>query len=870
MLAAFVSTYRHGLKHGPKLRPFHMNSSMLSWRPARLVLAGLVGWLASPTLAVDAADREPVIKEIDLLHFCHTDFGFTDHPLVARELHQRYLDIAVEAILATSNGPEEKKFYWTAETATAVDDWWQGATPERRQDFLRALKSGQLDLGALPLNQAPFLNAAQWQRMVHWLPVELWEQARPTVAIQNDVNGFPRAGALALLDRGVRSLLMGINDDSGGAPFQRPSAFWWKMPDGRRLFVWLNAHYGAGFEFFEPGEWRRGPVPSASDARFRPPRASDVLRTDEAALRAAQRHCVARLRELEQNGYEHELLTISITSQWRMDNDPPFPPLAEFVAAWNRLGLKPALRLTTASATMKRLEAMMGKTAPEHEGEWTDWWANGIASGPREVAASRAAKRWLAAAQSPLWGPPDTTTRRTLDVLYRDLCLFDEHTWGSSWSVAQPYSLDTQGQFNEKGALAYRPMARAEWLLSQRARTRLQSEGEGMIVANAAPAPFSGWVRTPAVSLRGDFQSVEDAATGEKLPLHFEPGFQAWARPQSPEQLSRQNTAAVFPDKLPRRTASFWVEKLEGNSFRKFQLDAQAVSEPKRDGSAKPTVDLDERGWPKSARWPGMKQPLFTEGLADFLAVSVEGFAPRWVIMDINNERDPQRRELLRRERLAEVWAVADGQCTAQETPHTLRYEQGLRHPRLAWATRELELWKREPRARVRLRFFRLSSEAPEIFLAAFTLPTGSALPRLSNGGQPFVPFRDQLRGTCRDYFALDGWAHYATPDGHWLWVTRDAAMVTFGGSQVLARRTEPPAEPNRLLAVLFNNFWYTNFAADEHGAMEFQFDLVWRGPTAGALSAESLAEALVSEPFVMLNPAGAEDPLLMKHLFRP
>ena len=54
-------------------------------------------------------------------------------------------------------------------------------------------------------------------------------------------------------------------------------------------------------------------------------------------------------------------------------------------------------------------------------------------------------------------------------------------------SVAQPYSLDAQGQFNEKARLAWRPMALAEWLLGQRARTRLVREGEGLWLANPAP-----------------------------------------------------------------------------------------------------------------------------------------------------------------------------------------------------------------------------------------------------------------------------------------------------------------------------------------------------------------------------------------------
>lgn len=76
---------------------------------------------------------------------------------------------------------------------------------------------------SLACNNRPFMNAAQWQTMVRWLPEELWRQVDPKVAIQNDVNEMPRAGALALLDLGGRYLLTGSNKDSGGVPFPPPS-----------------------------------------------------------------------------------------------------------------------------------------------------------------------------------------------------------------------------------------------------------------------------------------------------------------------------------------------------------------------------------------------------------------------------------------------------------------------------------------------------------------------------------------------------------------------------------------------------------------------------------------------------------------------
>jgi hypothetical protein len=114
----------------------------------------------------------------------------------------------------------------------------------------------------------------------------------------------------------------------------------------------------------------------------------------------------------------------------------------------------------------------------------------------------------------------------------------------------------------------------------------------------------------------------------------------------------------------------------------------------------------------------------------------------------------------------------------------------------------------------------------------------------------------------------MDGWADYTTPQGRWLWVSRDVPLVTFGSSPTLALRQAPPKDAHRLVAMLFNNVWYTNFAADEHGIMEFQFDLVWRQEITGPV--RDLADALVTEPVVLINPAAREDPRVLRHLFRP
>ncbi len=217
-------------------------------------------------------------------------------------------------------------------------------------------------------------------------------------------------------------------------------------------------------------------------------------------------------------------------------------------------------------------------------------------------------------------------------------------------------------------------MAHAEWLLSQRIRTRLLNEGEGLFLANPGRAPFSGWVRLNATSLRGDFQSLEPPGQSERWPLYFDPGLGPWHRPGQPEDLTPENAAATHADNVPRRVARFWIEHLPGESVLRLTFSPQAAPPPP--SSDGPVVRTDANGWPATARWPAMDKPLFLPGFGDFLAVQVNAFAPRWALLDIAYAGSAEQRDRLRRERLVGVWATPEGAATVEETPHTVRYTQ--------------------------------------------------------------------------------------------------------------------------------------------------------------------------------------------------
>jgi hypothetical protein len=732
----------------------------------------LSGIAAASGVSRAVAQAGSKIRHIDIVHHTHLDIGYTATPTVVRDDQVRYIDMAIDCCHA------DPQFRWTVETLVELDDWYRVASPARRAALQSLVSAGAMDVMALPFNQTAFLNAMQWREMFQWIPEPLWRSLRIRAAMQNDVNGFPRAGATGLLDRGIGHLLMGINADSGGPPFRRPDAFWWKMPDGRRLFVWLGEHYGSVMNYLAPA--REG-------VRYK---------TDEVSLRAAHAKLTERTRTIESEGYAFDSLILTHTHPQRYDNGHAYPSLAPFIAAWNHLELLPKLRLATGTDAVLRMEKKVGAAIPTLEGEWTDWWANGDASGPREVAASRVAKRALIAATSPVFGPMPSKGSAAVHGVLRDLCLFDEHTWGASSSISAPYSLRTIGQYVEKSELAYRPMGAADAVLQRRVRARVDPMPDGVYAVNPSMVEVSGWANTK------------------------------------------------------------WVEKLPPASV----TPVRAESAPPV--SAAPDIGMDETKWPATVKWPGMAQPLFNGDCGAFVAVGVVPPADRRTITQLHAKFDAEKR----RKSFQETSATY-AEANRTETPHTVKFVQDIRHARLGPSKRVVELWKREPRVRVTATLDRLPSTAPEVLFLSFELPSGLPLPQFSMGGVPFTPYRDQLRGTCKDYFVIDGWADYATPEGHWLWVTRDAPLVAIGGPHVVERHQEEPAATHRILAMIFDNCWHTNFVADSHGMMEFQFDLAWRRTLE---KPEALAEALSTDPILVTNKSPREETPVLERFYRP
>ena len=124
--------------------------------------------------------------------------------------------------------------------------------------------------------------------------------------------------------------------------------------------------------------------------------------------------------------------------------------------------------------------------------------------------------------------------------------MFDEHSWGSFRSAAYPWSPEAQGQFFDKASHAYRALAHAELLLSDRVRDSF-SDGNGITVFNPSKLPVSETISFPYEIFRGDCEAL--LSGGEEFPIELVSGENNFTEPESEDDFSKENITRLFIDR---------------------------------------------------------------------------------------------------------------------------------------------------------------------------------------------------------------------------------------------------------------------------------------------------------------------------------
>jgi len=188
------------------------------------------------------------MKTLYLVPHSHTDIGYSHDPIVAVELHDRFIDRAIRLCEETRDLPEGERFRWTVECFFSALHWWEHRADADRDRLRQCLSRGEIDIGARYLNgtetYSPEDIAWEMEKLSH---VRSVTGGALSCAMQNDVNGFPLAFARPLADNKVGAILMGLNTTMGRTPFPRFHAFNWDLNgSGGFQLPSRNTETGAG------------------------------------------------------------------------------------------------------------------------------------------------------------------------------------------------------------------------------------------------------------------------------------------------------------------------------------------------------------------------------------------------------------------------------------------------------------------------------------------------------------------------------------------------------------------------------------------------------------------------------------------------
>ena len=722
-------------------------------------------------LALKAADRElkatatlrPTRKwRVFIVPTVHTDIGYTD---LQERVMARHADNTMQALAMIDQHPS---FNWDSETYWQLDCFLR-AHPEKAEETFRRLREGRMGLSALFGNMLTGLCSHEALNRATLFSRNLANRGGFDLAsvILDDVPSAVGSLPTMLANAGIKYFIEGVNNDR--APYatqglQNP--FYWEGPDGSRVLSHIAGGYGmAG-----------GLVSSLEQASERLP---------------------GLLASYDNATYPYDAVLVNGAFS---DNQGVASWLPEVVEKWNAQWEYPKLILGRPEDFFRYIEQNFAAKIPVLRADFGAWWEDGAASSARETALCRRAEERAVTAEmlhslAAVLGK-EPYPKWELDELWRNILLYDEHTWGAAGSISAPTSEQTVKQWEVKSSFARQADAASRHLL------------EAGIVKLAALAPAAdlvvfnplSWTRTDLVTSE-QAGAVQDMKTKRILPCQVLPeGGSCFVAAELPS-VGYRSYRRLFEAGPATNAVSFAEGQME-NEFYRVTLDAT-------NGALKSILDKEtgrELIDPDSEYRLG--ELIYVSGGEGSYAVhsDLKGLpAPKFTYHRQNGVRVMQAN--------GPVFGELASEATAEKFPKiTLRVRlyHGLKRVDV-----RCELDKEET----------TSKEAVYIaFPFAFDPAEGGLW--LEYPDAVTEPLKDQHSSACRDWYAVQRWL--AASDGKATVVLSplDSPLVTLGGMTASTWPRQLSLKRAHVFAYVMNNYWHTNYKASQGGRQVFRFSL--------------------------------------------
>ena len=793
--------------------------------------------LAIPSLdaagALDVA-LEPVREwTIHLVHHSHLDIGYTDPQGTVLAEHVAFLDSCLDLVRATADRPDEAKFRWAVESLWSFEQWAAARSPERVAEFVSYVRAGQIELTALPYNL--HTDTCSTDELHELLRLARTVRDRYgvefTSAMQTDVPGTVAGLPDALAQLGVRYLSVAHNWAGRSVPHliggqKLPRLFRWRSPAGNSVLVWMtDSPHGLAYMegsvlgFDTSYDEVDGMLPASLTAlATRPyPFPPGMFGWHGDAVR-------------DREPYPWDVLHLRVQGHFG-DNAPPRLIMADTVARWNATWLYPRLRMSRNEDFFRDAEERLAGRIEEFEGDWGDWWVEGVGSGARPLAMTRRAQAGVVGAQTLsgmaalLGGAPLTDEAEHADRVYRSVSLFNEHTWGAAnpWTDGDAGMDSGEQQWHWKythGVHAQDHAATFTDHASARLGETLPAATEAEVTyyaTNTTATPRTAavrlFVRESRVPLDRPIE-VRDGRTGKPLPITV-------TAQENPKHRDAGRIVTVHvPDLPPLGHVRLDVVARSGDEA---DFDPVAPDHPDplviQNEHLRVRVDLARACIASIVELATGRELVNTDAVLGFNAYVYDTYTTAGGYNHQSNKTavSPDL-ELLGNRTLARPAAFIERVDTGVEQRLVYEYAaDGVR-----WARTTLRLGRDQPRLDIENRLSKPATMTKESAFFAFPFAASDPTVRyeitgaLTGDGLEHVPGAPQHMRAVRNWISItDG----AEGEHAVAWATDEAPLVhpeTIALPYAPFPDSTTPREPATIYSWVHNNVWDTNFPSQQ------------------------------------------------------
>ncbi len=695
-------------------------------------------------------------RDIYLLSYSHNDIGYTDlQPNVERKQWSN-LDEALGLIRQTRDYPADARYKWNLETIWALESYLKQASTAQREEFFADVRAGSIGLSALYANMltglansvemSHFFDFARSLRTNYHIPI--------TTAVTSDVPGFSWGMVAALAQSGVKYFATAPNSgDRIGYTLQTwgDKPFYWSSQSGQeRVLTWMA---GASYSSFH-----EGPLSKLGDEKI-----------------------MKLVRKLDDTSYPYEIVQLPYTLG---DNGPPDPTLSDFVRQWNDRYVTPRLILATHEQMFREFEKRYGSVLPVVQGDFTPYWEDGASSTAFETALNRAAVDRLIQGQA-LWSmlSPASYPAQEYDSAWRNVILYDEHTWGAHNSTEEPELPFVKQQWEIKRKFALDADRASRTLLARALHSPIEPAKTRMLID---VYNTNSWPRTDVV-----FLAPELSPGGDHV-VELEGG------PVPSQRLSTGKLAVLVENVPPFSAKRLFVETGKAYAKSGAKVQGDVLENDFIRLSVNPqTGAIDTLKWKKSGL-----QLVTGAGLNQYLYVL---------------GTDPEKAQPVSnvRVRVKERGNLVVSLLVEADAPGAKQYSSEIR---LFEGINRLDLLTNINKRSVR--------EKEGVHIAfPFIVPGGQVRYDVANG--VVRPEADQLAGACKNFFSVQSWVDISNSDYGVTWATANAPLVEIGGITAEQPWIKSIQPSSLIYSYVMNNYWHTNYKADQEGPVTFSYSLL-------------------------------------------